>query len=153
MQVHETSDWRDDGCANNHCSGRVPGHCVMLPWICFDATPQARFPPRFVTATISCSSAFFSSFPARSLQPPARHAVKRKIKKNNARNKTSQRTRKTFFPSAIRLWNTLPVDICQLSPDSFKTISTVSVSFERRTIRPVFIVCTALFLSEVTVYC
>ena len=27
----------------------------------------------------------------------------------------------TFFPSAIRLWNTLPVDICQLSPDSFKT--------------------------------
>jgi len=27
----------------------------------------------------------------------------------------------TFFPSAVRLWNTLPVDICQLSPDSFKT--------------------------------
>jgi len=27
----------------------------------------------------------------------------------------------TFFPSAIRLWNTLPVDIYQLSPDSFKT--------------------------------
>jgi len=28
----------------------------------------------------------------------------------------------TFFPSAIRRWwNTLPVDICQLSPDSFKT--------------------------------
>jgi len=28
----------------------------------------------------------------------------------------------TFFPSAIRLWNTLPVgDICQLPPDSFKT--------------------------------
>jgi len=35
----------------------------MLPWICFDATPQARFPPRFVTATISCSSAFFLFFP------------------------------------------------------------------------------------------
>jgi len=63
MQVQETSDWRDDGCTNNHCSGRVPGHCVMLPWICFDATPQARFPPRFVTATISCSSAFFLFFP------------------------------------------------------------------------------------------
>jgi len=28
---------------------------------------------------------------------------------------------KTFFPSAIQLWNTLPVDICQLSPESFKT--------------------------------
>jgi len=27
----------------------------------------------------------------------------------------------SFFPSAIRLWNTLPVDICQLPPDSFKT--------------------------------
>ena len=27
----------------------------------------------------------------------------------------------TFFPSAIRLWNTLPVDICQLCPGSFKT--------------------------------
>ena len=26
----------------------------------------------------------------------------------------------TFFPSAIRLWNTLPVDVCQLPPDSFK---------------------------------
>ena len=26
----------------------------------------------------------------------------------------------TFFPSAIRLWNTLPVDVCQLLPDSFK---------------------------------
>ena len=26
----------------------------------------------------------------------------------------------TFIPSAIRLWNTLPVDICQLLPDSFK---------------------------------
>ena len=39
----------------------------------------------------------------------------------------------TFFPSAIRLWNTLPVDICQLSPDSFKTISAVSISSEHRT--------------------
>ena len=28
---------------------------------------------------------------------------------------------RTFFPSAIWLWNTLPVDICQLSADSFKT--------------------------------
>jgi len=27
----------------------------------------------------------------------------------------------TVFPSAIRLWNTLPIDICQLSADSFKT--------------------------------
>jgi len=26
----------------------------------------------------------------------------------------------TFFPSAICLWNTLPVDVCQLPPDSFK---------------------------------
>ena len=39
----------------------------------------------------------------------------------------------TFFPSAIRLWNTLPADICQLPPDSFKTISTGSVSFQHRT--------------------
>jgi len=28
---------------------------------------------------------------------------------------------RTFFPSAIWLWNTPPVDICQLSADSFKT--------------------------------
>jgi len=27
----------------------------------------------------------------------------------------------TFFPSAIRPSNTLPVDACQLPPDSFKT--------------------------------
>ena len=26
----------------------------------------------------------------------------------------------TFFPSAIRWWNSLPVDVCQLPPDSFK---------------------------------
>jgi len=26
----------------------------------------------------------------------------------------------TFFPSSIRLWNTLPVDVSQLPPDSFK---------------------------------
>ena len=39
----------------------------------------------------------------------------------------------TFFLSAIRLWNTLPVDICQLSPDSLKTISAVSISSEHRT--------------------
>ena len=26
----------------------------------------------------------------------------------------------TFFHSAIRLWNSLPVDVCQLPPDSFK---------------------------------
>jgi len=26
----------------------------------------------------------------------------------------------TFFPSAIRLWNSLPIDICQLPPESFK---------------------------------
>ena len=34
-----------------------------------------------------------------------------------------------------------------------RPISTVSVSFEHRTIRHVFIICTALFLSEVTVHC
>jgi len=27
----------------------------------------------------------------------------------------------TFFPSAIRLWNNLPIDICELPPGSFKT--------------------------------
>jgi len=27
----------------------------------------------------------------------------------------------TFFPSAVRLWNTLPVEICQLCPDHFKS--------------------------------
>jgi len=26
----------------------------------------------------------------------------------------------TFFPSAIRLWNTLPADVCQLPPDSLR---------------------------------
>jgi len=30
-------------------------------------------------------------------------------------------------------WNTQPVDICQLSPDSFKTLSAVSVSSDHRT--------------------
>ena len=49
----------------------------------------------------------------------------------------------TFFPSASRLWNSLPVDICQVSPDSFKTHLS---SF-------CFIRATALFLSEVTVHC
>jgi len=46
-----------------------------------------------------------------------------------------------FFPSAIWLWNSLPVDICQLPPGSFKT-SFNSFHFTRP--RPVFIVCTAL---------
>jgi len=27
----------------------------------------------------------------------------------------------TFFPTAICLWNTLPVDVCQLPPARFKT--------------------------------
>jgi len=27
----------------------------------------------------------------------------------------------TFFPSAIRLWNSLPADVCYLPPDSFKS--------------------------------
>ena len=37
------------------------------------------------------------------------------------------------FSSAIWLCNTLPVDICQLSPDNFKPTLTVSISFEHRT--------------------
>jgi len=40
----------------------------------------------------------------------------------------------TFFPSAIRLWNTLPVEICQLYLRTvLRPISAVSVSFEHRT--------------------
>jgi len=27
----------------------------------------------------------------------------------------------SFIPHTISLWTTLPVDVCQLSPDSFKT--------------------------------
>ena len=35
----------------------------------------------------------------------------------------------TFFLSAIRLWNTLPVDVCQLPPDSFKAqLNTVQLT-------------------------
>jgi len=26
----------------------------------------------------------------------------------------------SYFPHTISLWNTLPIDVCQLSPDSFK---------------------------------
>jgi len=26
----------------------------------------------------------------------------------------------SFFPHTVSLWNTLPIDVCQLSPDSFK---------------------------------
>ena len=52
----------------------------------------------------------------------------------------------TFFPSAIRLWNTLPVgDICQLPPDSFKT----HLNRFRFISAPDYV----LFLSEVTVHC
>ena len=60
----------------------------------------------------------------------------------------------TFFPSAIWLWNTLPVDICQLSPESFKSQDpSQQFPFHSSTgLRPVFIVCTALFSSEVTVH-
>ena len=42
-------------------------------------------------------------------------------------------THSQTFSSAIWLCNTLPVDICQLSPDSFKPTLTVSISFEHRT--------------------
>jgi len=27
----------------------------------------------------------------------------------------------TFFPSAVKLWNTLPVEVCQLPADCFKS--------------------------------
>jgi len=79
----------------------------------------------------------------------------------------------TFFPSAIRLWNALPVDICQLPSDSFKThLSSFAPQIRTHDfwryinlyvcmfslylstgLRPVFITCTAVFLSEVTVHC
>ena len=50
----------------------------------------------------------------------------------NDLNKSTQL--RTFFPSAIRLWNTLPEGICQLYLLTVsRPISTVSVSFEHRT--------------------
>ena len=54
----------------------------------------------------------------------------------------------TFFPSTVRLWNTLPVEICQLCPDHFKShlnsihFSWSSDSFQFLSDR------SALFLSE-----
>jgi len=60
----------------------------------------------------------------------------------------------TFIPSAIRLWNTLPVDI--YLPAISWQFQDPSQQFPFRLstgLRPVFIVCTALFLSQVTVYC
>ena len=52
----------------------------------------------------------------------------------------------TFFPSAIRLCNTLPVDVCQLPPDSFKaqlnTIQLMQLPTDH-----IFNCTTALFLS------
>jgi len=49
--------------------------------------------------------------------PPAPEGSKQDMCRFSAIQAHSQ----TFFPSAIWLWNTLPVDICQLSPESFKT--------------------------------
>jgi len=53
-----------------------------------------------------------------SLPWPSSH-LRQKVR--NKRCADSVQYSQTFFPSAIRLWNTLLVDICQLSPDSFKT--------------------------------
>jgi len=54
----------------------------------------------------------------------------------------------TLFPSTIRLWNNMPVDICQLSPDSFKTPSQQLPSYLITGLRAVFNIYTALFLSK-----
>ena len=55
----------------------------------------------------------------------------------------------TFFAFAIRLWNTLPIDVCQLPPDIFKaqlnTIHPADVTANR----PFFNCTTALFLANV----
>jgi len=60
----------------------------------------------------------------------------------------------TFFPSAIRLWNTLPVDICQLYLRTvLRPISAVSVSFEHRTTSCFYRLHCIVFLSKVTVHC
>ena len=59
----------------------------------------------------------------------------------------------TVFPSAIRLWNTLPMDICQLPADSFKT-HLHSFLFNSSPDFVLFLsICTVLFLSEVTGCC
>ena len=34
---------------------------------------------------------------------------------------TSLMYSQTFIPSAVRLWNRLPLDVCYLPPDSFKS--------------------------------
>jgi len=52
----------------------------------------------------------------------------------------------TFFLTAICLWNTLPVDVCQLPPDSFKA-QLYLVQLMYMPVGLVFILCTALFLS------
>jgi len=52
----------------------------------------------------------------------------------------------TFFPTAICIWNTLPVDGCQLPPDSFKA-QLNSVQLTKMPVGLVFILCTAPFLS------
>jgi len=55
------------------------------------------------------------------------------------------------FASAIQLWNTA-LDICQLPPDSFRTHLS-SLRLLSTGVRPVFFICTAVLLSEVTVHC
>ena len=51
-----------------------------------------------------------------------------------------------FFPSAIRLWNTLPVDICHAATSwQFQNPSQQFPLHLNTGLRPVFIVCTAVF--------
>jgi len=56
----------------------------------------------------------------------------------------------TFLPSAVCLWNALPVDVCQLPPDSFKAqVNTIALTYMPAGL--VLIHCTALFLSAMFV--
>jgi len=62
----------------------------------------------------------------------------------------------TFFTSAIRLWTTLPVDICKLSPDSFNAYLSSFRFMSAPDYRYVTFkssICSALFLSQLSVHC
>jgi len=53
------------------------------------------------------------------LQPVAAHTRGPETRYRQLQCRTNTYSQ-TFFPSTICLWNTLPVSVCQLPPDSFK---------------------------------
>ena len=78
---------------------------------------------------------------------PRRRRPDRPRRGHSARHASTAGPHTTAAPTTADLKvHILPVDICHLPPDSFPFHLSIGL-------RPVFIVCTALFLSEVDVHC